>query len=167
MIEATLSIVIVGVMLVAGLNTLGSTRMTQHKLGYGIRAAALAEDLMSEILQQYYEDPDLAPGSFGRSIAEDDEGDRTLFDDVDDYDGWSASPPQDRDGAPLVGANGYTRSVSVDWVLSSDLNQTSVSATGIKRISVFVSHADGVRISLYALRTVMWENPADVMGGGP
>lgn len=167
MIEATISIVIVGVMLVAGLNTLGSTRMTQHKLGYGIRAAALAEDLMSEILQQYYEDPELAPGSFGLSFTEAATGNRSLFDDVDDYDDWSASPPQDKDGVPLGDTDGYTREVSVDWVLSNDLNQTSVSATGIKRISVFVSHADGVRISLYALRTVMWENPADVMGGGP
>ena len=36
--------------------------------------------------------------------------------DVDDYDGWSASPPEDKNGNPLVGFDDWGRSVSVEWV---------------------------------------------------
>lgn len=162
-----MSIVLVGVMLVAALNAAGASKLALSKLSDRGKGMLLAQEIMTEILALQYEDPALGSGSFGRTGAKNAPGDRSLYDDVDDYDDWSASPPQDKDGVPLGDTDGYTREVSVDWVLSNDLKQTSVSASGIKRIWVFVSHADGVRISLYALRTVMWENPADVMGGGP
>jgi hypothetical protein len=37
-------------------------------------------------------------------------------DDVDDFNSWIASPPQDRFGSLVANSNGWTREVKVEWV---------------------------------------------------
>jgi MSHA pilin protein MshD len=151
--EAVISIIIVSVMLVAALNTVSATRTTEKKIGDRSRGLLLAEDLMAEILQQAYEDPGLPPGSFGLGGDEVGDGSRNLWEDVDDYDGWSASPPQQKDGTELDDFDGWTRSVEVVWVNPLDLCQVSVTDTGVKRVTVTVTDGDAVVIPLVAVRT--------------
>lgn len=153
MAEAVLSTLIVGIMLVAALNTVGAARRAEYILGDHTLGAQLAEDLMSEILQQAYEDPALAAGSFGIESGETGTGSREDFDDVDDYDDWTASPPERRDGAAIPGLEGWARSVTVQWVRSNDFKTPSGSDNGVKRIVVKVSHNDAGAASLTAFRT--------------
>jgi len=151
--EAIVSIAVVGVMLVAALNTVGAARMTQKTMGDRSRGLLLAQDLMAEILPQAYEDPQYPPGSFGLAPEEVGDGSRALFEDVDDYDGWSASPPQQKDGTELSDFQGWQRSVVVKWVDPSDVSQVRLSDTGVKYVAVTVSYDNTVTASLVALRT--------------
>lgn len=164
--EAVISMAVVGVMLVAALNTVGASRVTQRKMGERSRGMLLAQDLMSEILRQHYEDPDLGPGSFGVGGDEVGDGSRALWEDVDDYDGWSASPPQHKDGTKFSDLEGWRRSVSVSWVDPANLSNDSVGDTGVKRIAVTVMHGDVVTASLTAIRTSAWPGVNGMVHGG-
>ncbi len=151
LIEAVISMVIVAVMLAAALSTLGSAaknRQLQAQLQIG---PALAHDLMAQILQAPYEEPDDTP-VLGIEGAEDDAS-RADFDDVDDYRGWSASPPETTDGGFVPNADGWTRSVAVDHVSVSNPTTVSATDTGLKRITVTVTDPQGKTTTLTALRS--------------
>jgi len=116
----------------------------------------LAQQLMAEILAQAYEDPNFGPGSFGLGGDEVGDGSRALWEDVDDYDGWSASPPEDKNGNPLTGFDDWGRSVTVDWVNPDNPSQAMMSDTRVKSITVDVTH-NGVPVaSTVALRSAAW-----------
>ena len=67
---------------------------------------------------------------------------REFFDDVDDYNVWDGSQPlQTKDGS-ILEHPGWTRSVTVGYVLGSNFKTGSVSATSYKQITVNV-HKDG------------------------
>ncbi len=152
MVEAVVSIAIVGVMMVAALNTVGASRLGQKKTGDRGRGTLLAQALMAEILRHVYE-PAAFPDSFGRLASEPAGGPRNLWDDVDDYDNWSASPPQNEDGSVIPNLAGWRRSVDVDRVNPANLGQTVGSDQDVKRIVVTVKR-DGVPVaSLTAVRT--------------
>lgn len=121
---------------------------------------------MAEILQQAYADPVFGIGSFGLAAAEAATGDRSLFDDVDDYNGWQAGPPQYRDGTVIPGTDGYERLVSVAWVNPDDLLGVSGSETGVKRILVTVEHQGRMIVSQSAYRTKLWFDPVELQGDG-
>jgi len=154
--ETAVSTLIVGVTLVAALNTVGAARGTELAVAERGRAVLLAQDLLAEVLQQAYEDPDLGPGSFGLGSDEVGDGSRLLWEDVDDYDGWSAAPPQTREGNEIAWAQDYRRTVEVCWVQSADLTAASLAATGIKRIRVTVAHRGRDLVTLTAYRTEAW-----------
>jgi len=166
LVEAVISVLIVGVMLSAVLNTVGSMSVGRVVMSDRAHGLALAEDLVGEITRQAYEEPTLPPGSFGRSASEDATGNRTLFDDVDDYDTWIGNPPEDRGGSAIPGADVFKRSVRVDWVDRNNLTSTSLTPTGVKRIIVTVTRAGRNVASLTAFRSVSWVDPALVRGGG-
>jgi hypothetical protein len=63
--------------------------------------------------------------------------DKTTFDDVDDFNGWSESPPQDPIGRPLTAFPDYTRTVTVEYVDSSFT--VSASTTSYKLVKVCVN----------------------------
>ena len=84
-VEAAISIVLVGVMLVAALNAAGASKLALTKLGDRGRGMLLAQELMTEILAMEYEDSAFPEGNFGRGAAENATGDRSLYDDVVDF----------------------------------------------------------------------------------
>lgn len=151
--ETVISIAIVGIMLVAALNTVGASQMTQKSMSDRSRAVLLAQDMMSEILRQAYQDPDSEPGSFGLDSGEVGDGSRSLWEDVDDYDGWSATPPERKDGTVIPGLEGWGRSVQVAWANPANLSQKAGSDTRVKRITVAVSRDGVVVASMVAIRT--------------
>ena len=162
MAEVVISIAIVGIMLVAALNTTGAAKSTQQQTSERGRAMLLAEDLMSEILAQDYDDAEDGAGSFGLESGEAGAGSRALWEDVDDYNGWSASPPEKKDGTPLSDFSAWGRSVVVQWVTSGNLTQAVDSDTGIKCIVVTVTRNGREIVSLSALRT----NATPMSAGG-
>ncbi|HNQ23603.1 MAG TPA: hypothetical protein PKK06_10965 [Phycisphaerae bacterium] len=147
MVEVTVSLVVVGVALVAVLNTVGAARMGLKRIGDRSRAVLLAQDLMTEILQQAYEDPSLPVGSFGLEADEVGTGTRALWDDVDDYHGWQSAPPRDKSGNPLTGFERWRRHVAVGWVQPANPVSTTIGDSRVKRITVTVSR-DGVVLAV-------------------
>lgn len=156
LIEATISTLIVGVTLVASLHAVTVSRLGLQHVGEQGRGMLLAQDLLAEIMEQAYADAAYGLGSVGLGSDEIGDGSRALWDDVDDYDGWQASPPQSKDGTELTWAPDYERSVEVVWVEPTDFNQVAADETGIKRITVTVKHEGSVVAQLVALRTAGW-----------
>lgn len=151
LVEAVISLIIVATMFVAALNTVGTSRFSQHKSSLSSRGRLLAESLMTEILRLDYLDPD-GQSVFGLESGES-AGTRADFDDVDDYHGWSSSPPVEKDGTLIPGLTGWKRSVTVEWVGPLDVTQVRVTETNVKRVTVAISY-DGVPVvSLIGIRS--------------
>ncbi len=151
-----MSMLIVGLMLVAALNTVGASKVSQYKNAEQAIGPMLAEDLMAEILSQNYEEP-VDPVEFGRESGESG-GSRPNWDDVDDYDSWSASPPQEKDGTDLPGLQGWERSVKVS-LINPILLIDSAFDMGGKRIDIQVIHQGRVVTELSSVRTYAWPTP--------
>lgn len=160
LVETVISILIIGVVVVATLNTVGAAKMAEFRHTSHSRGLLLAQDLMTEILQHPYWDP-VIEGGMGPDSPEADTGNRSLFNDVDDYHRWSASPPQHRDGSAITWADGYRREVYIVWIQPDNLSYASNVETGIKAIQVTVTYNNQVIVELMAARTVAWGNSID------
>jgi len=151
LVEAVISLIIVATMLVAALSTVGASRLSQQRTSQYNRGQLLAESLMAEILAQDYLDPNDTP-VFGTESGESTTT-RADFDDVDDYHGWSSSPPVEKDGTIISGLTGWKRSITVEWVEPLDVTQVSVTETNIKRVTVKVSCGNKQVGFLVAIKT--------------
>jgi hypothetical protein len=138
-------------MFVTALNTVGASRITQHKASLLGRGRTFAESLLAEILQQSYREPEGAY-VFGREAGEL-ETSRAAYDDVDDYQGWSESPPVAKDGTTLPNAANWRRAVTVEWVDPLDPQQVSDTETGVKRITVATAFRNVPQATLVAIKT--------------
>lgn len=152
LVETVLSLLILAGAFVAALNTISSARgaqalVTQRQLGL-----VLAEDLMAEVLAHdtYTEGAQFGPES-GETLAG-----RSSFDAIDDYDGWASSPPTDRDGEDIVGAQGYSRSVEINYVQLSDISSQSMADQGVLRVTVTVMYGSKTVATLRGYRTDAW-----------
>lgn len=151
LVEAIIAILIVATMVVAVLSNVGASQTSQYALMEQERAHALAQDLIAEIINQPYEEPEDTP-TFGREPSENG-GKRERWDDVDDYKDWSSSPPENPDNTALPDLTGWTRAATVIRVNPDNLSQTSASETGAKHITVTVKHGDRVIATATAVRT--------------
>jgi type II secretory pathway pseudopilin PulG len=152
LVEAAMSIVLVAVMFAAVLQTVGAGRMSHYKTTGQRRGVLLGRQLLAEIQQHRYEDPDVPTVAPGLETGEG-ASDRMDFDDVDDFEGWFAQPPQDTDGSTEPDQDDWSREVSVDWVNPTNLEQASVTETKAKRIIVTVKHRGMVMSELTIIRT--------------
>jgi MSHA pilin protein MshD len=155
LVEALISVVILSVGLVAALNTLGSAARANAVLTTKRDGLLLGRELMGEIMASRYRDAQDNKGAIGREDSEKDDV-RELWDDVDDYDGWSASPPQTKNGTPMDTYARWTREVAVNHVDTTSLAKTTlaVGETGLKRITITVTDPHGRTTTLEALRGV-------------
>ena len=104
-------------------------------------ALSYADALMEEIASKPFDEPSLDCGSFGTE-----EGTRASYDDVDDFDGLSSSPPKRINGTNLSDYGGFTRSVAVDNVTAASPDPGSPAADGstnYKRVTVTVAWTGG------------------------
>jgi type II secretory pathway pseudopilin PulG len=150
LVEAVMSILIVSSVLVASLGTFGAIGQARQKQIDREAAVHLASQLMSEIFQCYYKEPTGSSTTLGP-----DAGETSLaaYDDVDDYDGFTASPPMSRDGTFLAGYTGWTRSVRVEYASLTDPSTASITDTGLKRIRVTVTAPGGMSYTMLAMRS--------------
>ncbi|HEX3356361.1 MAG TPA: hypothetical protein VHS31_05200 [Tepidisphaeraceae bacterium] len=152
MIEATVSVLLVGVMLVASLMTAGQATLVRTGQQDAARAQTLANELLAQIVQNAYEQPGVTTTVLGPEAGET----RATFNDIDDFNGWTESPPADLSGAALAGFAGWTRAVVVEWITPSVAGTdftTSATETGLKRITVTVTAPSGRTASAVALRS--------------
>jgi len=148
LVEVVLSMIVVSVMLVVGLSMLGASAKARLMQTEQCCAMGLARQFLSEIRSYRYADAD-QPTAFGPESGEA----RATFDDVDDYNGYTQSPPTGQDGTALSGYDGWTWKVAVAWVSASSPETTSPSDTGLKRIAVTVVSPTGRTTTLAALRS--------------
>lgn len=103
-------------------------------------AILLADDLMREIRTKNYVDPQTG-GGFGPEESTP----RANFDDVDDYDDWSNSPPVTIEGVAMTAYNDFTRSVIVVNVSPDNLDTGTPEPDGstqFKRITVSIARGN-------------------------
>lgn len=167
MVESTISILIVGVMMVAALEAVGGARSAQQEMQISSRGRMFAEDLLSEIVRKPYQDTNDAVVVFGKELSELSGSTRSVLDDVDDYNGLDENPPVMADGSAVDGAANYRRTVNVYHARTSNVMQNSATATGIKRIHVMVSYKSRKVAELVAFRTTAWLDPLTDAGGQP
>ena len=152
MAEAAVAMIIVSVLLVAAaLQSASSSVLTQYKASEKAIGRSLAEGLLAEIVALPYQEPSGTPG-FGLETGES-ATNRVNYDDVDDYNGWNASPPQDKSGNAIPGMNGWTQQVSVAWVQWNNTATASTTETGVKRITVTILHSGRTITTLTGIRT--------------
>ncbi|MFN0137764.1 MAG: hypothetical protein ACKVS9_16790, partial [Phycisphaerae bacterium] len=145
---------VVSITLVAALSTVSAAKTTQKTIADRQLAQELARALLTEIVEQVYEEPVLTPG-FGPEAGEAD-GTRRAFDDVDDFNGWTANPPQYRDGTFKTGLNDWTETATIERVGIAALESALSSDSGIKRVSVEVQYKGKPLARMVALRTNAW-----------
>jgi len=156
LIEATLATVIAGGVMVVGINAIASAVVIKRKAAERDRARLLALDLATEALRLPYEDPVQGVGVVPGPGADEVTGTRSMFDDVDDYHGWTASPPQYKDGSVMSGLPGWRRSLAVRRVDAGTL-ATSASDTGVIELTVTVERHGSEIARVVALRTSSWD----------
>jgi hypothetical protein len=164
--ECTVASLIVGALLITALRSAGSSLQTTQGIDDRGRAQRLAGDLMNEIFLDAYQEPGGSSG-FGLDSGEN-TGNRTLFDDVDDYNNWFASPPTDASGNVLPGLTGWTQAVSVTWADPTTLGSTASTNTGLKKITVTIGKNGTQLASISAYRSIAWvdtiPSPTDATG---
>jgi len=146
LVEASISVVIVAMMLTAALGTIGTSARLRLLQKQQFQGQALAKQLMDEILQLRYSDP-TNPG-FGPETGET----RATYNDVDDYNGYTETPPKMKDGTALAGYTGWTRAVTVTWADLTTPANNATTDSGLKRILVTVTSPTGRVTKLTALR---------------
>lgn len=157
LIEVVISTMLVGVVLVGAMSCLAGVIQGRIAIGESGRAQQLGEQLLTEIVNHPYQDTGPSP-VFGRESGESG-GNRFDFDDVDDYDGWSASPPEDRNGNAIFNSEGWQRDVTVEFVEPSDPATISVTDQGLKRITVSVQRSGNVMAELVSFRSDEYIEP--------
>ena len=111
-----------------------------------------ADALLAEILANSFADETDAD-NFGPETAQGEStAIRDTWDDLDDYAGWSASPPQRKDGTPLGDLAGWARGVLVSYVDPITLSP-SVAATDLIAVVVNVSGPNGVQTTRVSFRS--------------
>ena len=155
LVEVSVSTLLTGLIVVGALRCLATSTHAGTSTTNRTLAMLLAEDLMEEILQHAYAEPDntvLFGVEGSESVTE-----RSEWDDVDDYHGWQSSPPRDHQGVPVADLH-WTRSVVVEYVRASHPSVVVSNAgdTGVKRVTVVVYH-DGLELArLTSVQTKAW-----------
>ncbi len=147
LVEATLSSVMVGLLIVAALNALGSAARVRRVSAEQTLAVRLATDMVSEIMSKPLDD--------GGSIVG---ASRDTFTDILDYDNWTSEPPVNEAGDAIAGAEGYERTVRVRWITDVDRLNDEVTRTGLVRIVVNVKRDGVVIYRTMAFRTESWDS---------
>ena len=168
LVESVVSVLLVGLLLVAALKSVGASKRREADTVSRLLGQQLAGALMNEILLQAYREPETGGAPVFGSEPGESTGHRTLFDDVDDYVGWTSSPPKDRSGADIPGLTGWTHSVSVIWADPTTLGSTASINTGLKKITVTVTKNGKTLGSLVGYRSIGWADtipsPSDPTG---
>ncbi|MCC7390275.1 MAG: prepilin-type N-terminal cleavage/methylation domain-containing protein [Phycisphaerales bacterium] len=147
LIEATIAMMILGMVLVSVMQGVGLSAKLQHRTADELRGAALAKELADRVAAYDYDEPvGAAPlptiGVDSGEIL----GDAGTFDDIDDWHGHTESPPAHADGTAMGFLTGWNRSVAVRWVLHGAPSTDTGAEDGAKLIVVVVTRPDGSEV---------------------
>ena len=152
LVEAVLSVAVASVLILMSLSSMGSIAKGRRVANLGYQGTMLAEQLMTEICQNAYKDPG-GGTTFGPESGETTTpATRNLFEDVDDYNNWTETPPKTKDGTTIPNFTGWTRTVAVAYINPSTM-AVSGTDTGVKRVTVTVTDSRGAVTTLVGLRS--------------
>lgn len=137
LVEVVIAMAVLGIVLVSLLQGSAVSLTIQVNTSQVVSAGALARELLDCVCALPYDDPDgdAGPGLDAGELA----ADRTTFDDLDDFDAWSESPPSRPDGVAMPGMALWARTIEVENVDPSTLAATLPNDDrGAKRIAVSV-----------------------------
>lgn len=153
LVEVVVSTFLVGLVMVGALKSVGGVVKTRIAATRAHDGTLLAQDLMNEILSQEFVEPTQSPIFFGYENNPEGSQSRLNYDDVDDYNGWTRSPPRTKDNTALTEYTGWTRSASISFVQRNAPNTVSGTDEGLKRIIVTVTDPNGRQTQLTAWRS--------------
>lgn len=145
LVEVVISMAIISTALTAGLRTMASFSQGQRAAEQKAVAMALANQLMAEINMWPYEDPVSGSTTFGLESGEI-WGNRTTYDDIDDYNGLSLSPPTARNGDIIAGYDDYSLCVSISYYAPASTAFSGFPSNSFKSITVQV-YKSGVEMA--------------------
>ncbi|MFG0261812.1 MAG: PKD domain-containing protein [Novipirellula sp. JB048] len=168
LLDSVLAVMLVGILMVGALQSIGASKRREAATLDRLLGQQLAGAMMNEILLQAYSEPESDEETLFGMEPDESTGDRSRFDDVDDYHGWTSTPPQSRSGMPIAGFEDWTRSVEVSWADPETLAATAAVRTGLKKIHVSVLKQGRVISSLVGYRSIGWvesiPSPSDATG---
>lgn len=150
LVEATISTLIVSVMMVAAIGAAAQSARNRQMQADLARGNELARDLLGQIVQLSYEQPGAPTTILGPEAGET----RATFNDVDDFNGFVESPPADSNGVAIPGVAAWTRTVVVQWVTPGAAGMTPTQfETGLKQITVTAISPTGKQMTATAYRS--------------
>lgn len=144
-----MSLVIVSGAMAGALNAVSAARVSQVTVDERARAQLLAESLMTEVLSLDYAEPGL--NKLGSDDGETGANPRSVFDDVDDYAGWTGKA-HDRDGGTIPGFEGYSVTFDVVWVRPTQPDTVVNRDSGAKRVTVRIQRGGRVVAQLQGFK---------------
>ncbi|TWU29467.1 type IV pilus modification PilV family protein [Bythopirellula polymerisocia] len=151
LLEVAISSLLVGVTLVASLQTVGAVYRTQRLNASRLTGSSLAMELMTEILAMPYEDPDINSLTLGRESGES-AVNRLDFDDVDDYKNLNSLGVKSKDGTAIADLTAWRRQVDVNW-FDPLTGLNAILDSKLKKIVVTVTSPVGDVTTLTAYRS--------------
>jgi len=151
LIEVVMAILVMGVILVGALSLAGAAIRSRRVAADQNTGAYLADELIAEIMSLPYTDPEDGGSNRGLESGENN-ATRADFDDVDDYENWTESEIQEKDGTVQADYAGWSRSVRVAWAQRLTGDEWWFYDTGLKRIVVTVTAPDGAETERIGLR---------------
>ncbi len=157
LIETVVSVAVVSLLFAAALNASGTAAATRAVTEGQRQGEELCQALMAEILSMPYYDPQTAENGLGPEYGESNGVNRANFDDVDDYNGWTATPPINRSGDSLPNTSGLTRLVIVEKFNRSTGADLFTNAGEVKIVRVQVKRKSKLLYELTAVRSPVWD----------
>jgi type II secretory pathway pseudopilin PulG len=137
--ETVVATLIIGFVLVSTLQIVAPISRSGSHHANRLVASNLANELAEEIGTKLFTEPDEdVPDTLGTDTGER-PAVRADFDDIDDYQSWSSSPPINSLNESYTNLSGWTRSVKIAHVLVADPTTESPTNTGLKKITITVS----------------------------
>lgn len=155
LLEVVISTLLVSVVLLGATNMMAGVVRGRDVANDRARAELMVERMLDEIVGLPFHDPENAASDVNYLGPETGEyaGNRSGYDDVDDYNGWRKSPPEDRSGQSFEDLKLWTRHVVVDHVKANQPDTESSTLTGAKRIHVWIDDGSHTLAEAWSLRT--------------
>lgn len=144
LIEVTMAILLIGVISVVLAGFYSVLFNVPVEIVVKNKANNLASAAIEDIKCRDWEDP-AGPGPLGIDAGEN-AANKTTFDDIDDFNGYTESPPRYMDGTVMPGMSGFSVNAAVSYV-DDNLN-VSAAATDRKRVTVTVKKNNVPKISV-------------------
>ena len=150
LVEVLVASMLTAMLALGAMTTIGAVARTRFQVAQRLKSHNMAQQLMEEVLKANYSDPAGANTNNGLDPYES-SAKRSNFDDVDDFNGWNATPPVDANGIALPDCTDWRREVIVTWTQPGNLIETR-SDTGLKKICVRITAPDGMQTEIFSLR---------------